>query len=234
MKPEQKTTSSKGPGVRKMFDSIAARYDLMNRLMTLGQDQRWRKFAVEKAHVPAAGRVLDLACGTGDIAALIAQQHPAAQVVGADFSRPMLAYAARRAGQHISWLVGDANQLPCQAHRFDAVTFGYLLRNVDTPLIVLQEVYRVLKAGGMVVCLDTTPPEKNLLYPLIRFHLRYTIPLLGRMIARDQEAYGYLTDSTMDFYRAEKLADLFRQAGFTAIGYKKFMLGTIAIHWGMK
>ncbi|THB78593.1 MAG: bifunctional demethylmenaquinone methyltransferase/2-methoxy-6-polyprenyl-1,4-benzoquinol methylase UbiE [Desulfobulbaceae bacterium] len=225
---------SKAHGVKKMFDSIAARYDIMNRVMTLGQDQRWRRFAVDKANIPESGTVLDLACGTGDIAALVSQEYPSSYVVGADFSTNMLREAGRRFGQQISWLVCDANELPYKDDRFDAVTFGYLLRNVDDSLKVLREVYRVLKTGGMVVCLDTTPPEKNILYPFIRLHLHYGIPLLGKMIARDEDAYGYLIESTMDFHQAETLADIFKAAGFRGVGYKKFMMGTIGIHWGMK
>ena len=226
---------SKGPGVQRMFDAIAGRYDLMNRVMTLGQDQRWRRFVVEKAGDPGCGRMLDLATGTGDIAALIRRSHPEAMVVGTDFSRNMLAEAKRRfPGAAISWQACDANHLPFADDVFAAVTFGYLLRNVDDALSVLQEVRRVLRPGGRVVCLDTTPPARNPLYPFVRCYLRFGIPLLGRLIASDEAAYSYLTGSTMDFYSAEALAGLFTRAGFTDVGYKKFMLGTIGVHWGRK
>jgi demethylmenaquinone methyltransferase/2-methoxy-6-polyprenyl-1,4-benzoquinol methylase len=226
---------SKGPRVQRMFDAIAGRYDLMNRVMTLGQDQKWRRFVVQRAGDPGSGRVLDLATGTGDIAALLRRSHPDAVVIGSDFSRNMLTEARRRfPDAAISWPASDANRLPFADNVFQAVTFGYLLRNVDSALTVLQEVHRVLAAGGRVVCLDTTPPEKNLLYPFIRCYFRFGIPLLGRCIARDEEAYSYLTGSTMDFYSAEALSDLFRQAGFVDVGYKKFMFGTIGVHWGRK
>lgn len=226
---------SKGPGVQRMFDAIAGRYDLMNRVMTLGQDQRWRRFVVEKAGDPGPGRMLDLATGTGDIAVLIRRSHPAAMVVGTDFSRNMLAEAKRRFPEAaISWQACDANHLPFADDAFAAVTFGYLLRNVDDALSVLKEVRRVLRPGGRVVCLDTTPPARNLLYPFVRFYLRFGIPLLGRMIASDEAAYSYLTGSTMDFYPASALAELFTQAGFKNVGYKKFMLGAIGVHWGHK
>jgi len=91
-----------------------------------------------------------------------------------------------------------------------------------------------LKPGGRVVCLDTTPPAKNILYPFIRFYLRFMIPLLGRLIAADEAAYAYLTGSTMDFYSADELTGKFQEAGFSQVGYQKFMLGTIAVHWGEK
>ena len=218
-----------------MFDAIAGRYDLMNRVMTLGQDQKWRRYVVQRAGDPEGGRVLDLATGTGDIAALTSQMYRGCRVVGGDFSLNMLLQARQRFDRNnISWQAADANTLPFAAETFESVTFGYLLRNVDDLETVLREVHRVLKRGGRVVCLDTTPPEKNIFYPFIQLYLRVGIPLLGRMIARDENAYAYLTGSTMDFYSAEDLAAAFQRAGFSAVGYKKFMLGTIAVHWGEK
>lgn len=218
-----------------MFDAIAGRYDLMNRVMTCGQDRRWREFVVERGGDVAAGWVLDLACGTGDISELFKQQNPAARIVGGDFSRNMLKHAQQRLGlQDFHWQACDANNLPYNDNVFEAVSFGYLLRNVDDSLTVLKEVHRVLAVGGRVVCLDTTPPAKNLLYPFIRLYLALVIPLMGKLIARDESAYAYLTGSTMDFHDADRLADIFRQAGFKEVKYKKFMFGTIAVHWGVK
>ncbi len=226
---------SKGPGVQKMFDAIAGRYDLMNRVMTLGQDQKWRKFVVAKAGDPATGWMLDLATGTGDIAALSARLHPEARILGADFSQNMLREAQKRFPElGIDWQACDANNLPYDDNVFESVTFGYLLRNVDDAVQVLREVRRVLKPGGRVVCLDTTPPARNLLYPFIRLYFAYGIPLMGRMIADDEAAYAYLTGSTMDFYSAEALAEAFSEAGLQDVGYRKFMMGTIGVHWGHK
>jgi len=226
---------SKGPGVQKMFDAIASRYDLMNRVMTLGQDQKWRRFVVNKAGSPGRGWMLDLATGTGDIAALSCACHPQARVIGADFSLNMLREARKRyTDRSICWQACDANRLPYGDDVFESVTFGYLLRNVDDAVAVLREVRRVLKPGGRVVCLDTTPPSRNLLYPFIKLYFAYGIPLLGKMIADDEAAYAYLTGSTMDFYPAEALAEAFSKAGLRDVGYRKFMLGTIGVHWGMK
>lgn len=225
----------KGPGVQKMFDAIAHRYDLMNRVMTFGQDQRWRRFVVEQAGGHENGWLLDLAAGTGDIAALLKQTSPMSRVVGADFSRNMLDEAASRFnGIDIAWHVCDANHLPYRGETFRAVTFGFLLRNVDDSLTVLREVRRILAKGGKVVCLDTTPPKKTMSYPFVQLYLRYGIPLLGRLIAHDEAAYSYLTGSTLDFHGADELAALFSEAGFHEVRYKTFMLGTIAIHWGTK
>jgi demethylmenaquinone methyltransferase/2-methoxy-6-polyprenyl-1,4-benzoquinol methylase len=218
-----------------MFDDIAPSYDLMNRVMTMGQDQGWRRFVVKQAGDPGNGRVLDLATGTGDIASLMEKKFPDGKHFGADFSLNMLSEARKRfSDQAIDWQASDANNLPYKNNTFESVTFGYLLRNVDDSLVVLKEIHRVLQPGGRVVCLDTTPPEKNLLYPFIRFYFRFGIPLLGRFIASDEAAYSYLTGSTMDFHTAEELAGIFREAGFTNVDYKKFMMGTIGIHWGKK
>ncbi len=218
-----------------MFNAIASRYDRMNRVMTLGQDQRWRRFVVRKAAVPSDGRLLDLASGTGDIAALAKAYNNSASVVAGDFALNMLREAKRRFdGIQVGWHASDATLLPYRANSFDAITFGYLLRNVDDVSQVLKEVYRVMKSGGTVVCLDTTPPEKNVLYPFILFYLKCCIPVLGRLLASNEAAYAYLTGSTMGFYSAEKLAEAFSSAGFVAVEYKKFMCGTIAVHWARK
>lgn len=226
---------SKGPGVEKMFDAIAERYDLMNRVMTFGQDRRWREFVVEQGGHVGDGWVLDLACGTGDISELFKLKNPVSRVIGGDFSRNMLGLAKRRLGcRDFHWQECDANNLPYENDTFEVVSFGYLLRNVDDSLAVLEEVHRVLADGGRIVCLDTTPPAKNVLYPFIRLYLGLVIPLLGKMIARDTSAYEYLTGSTMDFHDARSLADIFRRAGFKEVAYKKFMFGTIAVHWGEK
>ncbi|MCK5515775.1 MAG: bifunctional demethylmenaquinone methyltransferase/2-methoxy-6-polyprenyl-1,4-benzoquinol methylase UbiE [Desulfobulbaceae bacterium] len=225
---------SKGPGVQKMFDAIAGRYDMMNRVMTMGQDQRWRRFVVKKAGDPDGDKSLDLATGTGDIAALMVDTY-GAEVIGADFSLNMLLEARNRfAAKSIHWQACDANNLPFVDSVFDSVTFGYLLRNVDDAGKVLKEVSRVLKTGGRVVCLDTTPPVKNMIYPFLQFYFRFCIPAMGKFIADDETAYAYLTGSTMEFYTAEELAHLFKEAGFTQVSFKKFMFGTIAVHWGEK
>lgn len=226
---------SKEKGVQKMFDAIAGKYDLMNRVMTMGQDQRWRRFVVRKAGDPENGNILDLATGTGDIAALSRITHSGCKVYGADFSMNMLKEAKKRFGSlDINWQAVDANKLPFADESFDSVTFGYLLRNVDDVMRVLNEVHRVLKKGGRVVCLDTTPPKKNILYPFIQLYFKFGIPLLGRLIAKDEQAYDYLTGSTMAFYNTDELMACFQKSGFKNAGYKTFMMGTIAVHWGEK
>ena len=131
-------------------------------------------------------------------------------------------------------MIADAQRLPFPPGTFDATVSGFLMRNVPDVDVALGEQRRVLKAGGRVVSLDTTPPRRNLLLPFLEFHLHYVVPLLGRIVAGDPEAYTYLPDSTEQFLTAEKLAERMTAAGFRAVGFVRRMFGTVAIHWGRK
>jgi demethylmenaquinone methyltransferase/2-methoxy-6-polyprenyl-1,4-benzoquinol methylase len=218
-----------------MFGRIAGRYDLMNRLMTGGQDVRWRRQVIELARLPAGGRLLDLGTGTGDLALEALRRDAGLRPVGGDFTLEMMRVGRRRAGgDKVRWAGTDALHLPFEDGQFDAVTSGYLMRNVADVRRALSEQLRVLKPGGRVVCLDTTPPPQSVLRPFINFHLHVVIPTLGRLIAGASDAYTYLPQSTEGFLTAEQLAERLRAAGFDAVGYRRLMLGTMAIHWGSK
>lgn len=223
--------------VRGMFDRIAGRYNLMNRVMTAGQDGRWRRFAVDQAQLPHQGALLDLATGTGDIAFEALKKRPAARVFGADFALRMMQVGQQaRYGDQVAWTGADAMRLPYADESFDAVVSGYLLRNVADMPKALAEQRRVLKSGGRIVVLDTSPPPENLLRPLIMLHLRYGIPLLGRLLAgkRAADAYRYLPQSTQAFKTPAELAVLVETAGFRDVQFKTFMFGAMAVHWGVK
>ena len=221
--------------VQGMFSRIARRYDLMNRLMTAGQDVRWRREVVRRAGIPESGRLLDLGAGTGDLAWETRRQHPGSQPVAADFTLEMMRVGKSRPNfPSLDWSAADALHLPFLTETFDAVISGFLLRNVVDVPQALSEQYRVLKPGGRLVVLDTTQPTRNLLSPLIYFHLHVIIPFLGRIIAGASEAYTYLPESTEAFLQAEQLAAFFSQAGFKEVGYRRLMFGTVAIHWGRK
>ena len=221
--------------VRRMFAGIAGRYDLMNRVMTAGQDVRWRRYVVAQAALPVNGRLLDIATGTGDIALEAVRQVPSVQPVGGDFTLEMMQagklYPER---QMIQWVGADTLALPFPTGYFDAVTSGFLMRNVIDVEQALREQMRVLKPGGRLVILESSPPKKNLLRPFILIHLNYVIPLLGRLIAGSSEAYSYLPNSTKQFRSPEALAQAMGEAGLTQVGFKLFMFGTIAIHVGTK
>lgn len=220
--------------VRAMFGRIAPNYDRMNRIMTLAQDLRWRKEVIRCAALPQRGRLLDLGAGTGDLAMEALRQNPMAQVLAADFTLPMMQIGRKGKPLEIRWCAADALSLPFTAESFDAVVSGFLLRNVMDLERSLREQFRVLKVGGRLVCLDTTQPQPNLFSPAIRFYLNHMIPFLGRWIAGDGAAYTYLPQTTQSFLRAEELAEMLRKVGFQDVGYRRYMLGTIAIHWGLK
>jgi demethylmenaquinone methyltransferase / 2-methoxy-6-polyprenyl-1,4-benzoquinol methylase len=226
--------------VQQLFGRIARRYDLMNRVMTAGQDTHWRRAVIGLASLPEGGWLLDLGAGTGDLAREALRQQPSAQIVAADFTLEMM-----RVGQENSrlrplpagrlvWSAADATRLPFPEQTFEAVVSGFLLRNVNDVRGCLAEQYRVLKPGGRLVALDTTPPTRSPLAPLIRIHLHTVIPALGRWIAGQAEAYQYLPDSTEGFLEAEQLASRLQETGFQEVRFQRRMFGTIAIHSARK
>ncbi len=221
--------------VRKMFGRIALRYDLLNRIMTLGQDSRWRSEAVRRLEISEKAVLLDVGSGTGDIAREISKHHPGAKIVACDFTPEMVVIGKSRSSKgQINWLIADAMNLPFQKSSFNGVISGFLLRNVPDVVQGLEEQYRVLRVDGKIVALDTTPPRPGFLRPFVEFHLHFIIPLLGQMIAGDAEAYKYLPDSTENFLSAEALARRMMDAGFKRVAFVRRMMNTMAIHWGEK
>ncbi len=229
------TGAERAAYVQSMFARIARRYDLMNRLMTGGQDVGWRREVIRLAQPPPGGKLLDLGTGTGDMAFEALRRDAGLRAFGGDFTLEMMRVGqARPHGRRVRWAGTDALHLPFPDNTFDAVTSGYLMRNVIDVRRAWAEQYRVLKPGGRVVCLDTTPPPRNPLRPLIEFHLHVVIPALGRLVAGAPDAYTYLPDSTENFLAAEQLAEQMTKAGFKEIEFTRLMFGTMAIHWGRK
>lgn len=225
---------SKAGSVQGMFTRIAPRYDLMNRLMTAGQDVRWRREVIRRAELPPNARLLDLGAGTGDLAREALRQHPDCWPTAADFTLAMMLAGQPHSPAQLAWAGADAACLPFPDASFHAVVSGFLLRNVADLQRSLQEQRRVLKPGGRLVALDTTRPRRSLFTPLVQFHLHAVIPALGWLIAGQREAYTYLPNSTESFLRAEELAARLAAAGFRQVAYRRLMLGTVAIHWGVK
>lgn len=230
------TGNSRAQYVQGMFARIAWRYDLMNRLMTFGQDYFWRNEVIRRTALPPqGGRLLDLGAGTGDLGRQALRRYPATLVVAADFTLEMMrAGQVRPASQALNWSAADALNLPFPSDSFDAVVSGFLLRNVIDLPRALAEQYRLLKPGGRLVCLDTTQPQKNIFTPLVRFHMRRVIPLLGRLVSGQGDAYQYLPTSSEAFLSAKDLAAHLSAAGFHSVAFRRLNFGTVAIHWGTK
>ena len=222
--------------VRSVFAQIAARYDLLNALISLGQDSRWRRMVARRLQLPPQGRVLDLGAGTGALSAAVLKAHPSAEVVASDLTWEMLDVGKRSWNfpRAVHWVNNDALALPFPESAFDAVVSGFLLRNVADIEQALREQMRVLRPGGMFVTLDTTRPARNLLWPFVRIHMRGVVPFLGKLFANNEHAYRYLQASTEAFLSADELAEVLRGAGLQQVGFRRLMLGTVAIHWGKK
>jgi demethylmenaquinone methyltransferase/2-methoxy-6-polyprenyl-1,4-benzoquinol methylase len=214
-------------GVRSMFDRIAPVYDAMNRLMTAGLDQRWRREAAE-AVVRPGDRVLDSCCGTGDLA--IAAAAAGGNVTGIDFSKPMLERARSKAPD-IEWVEGDALALPLADETFDSATVGFGVRNLSELDKGLRELRRVLRPGGRLAILEITRP-RGLLAPFYRLWFDVLIPAAGKVLPGGS-AYTYLPASVRRFPDPEGLAKLMDEAGFGEIRWRLFAGGIVALHTGV-
>ncbi len=219
--------------VRDMFTRISGRYDLLNRLMTFGQDLRWRREAVRALCSSDRSCVLDVGAGTGDLSLEIRRNSPNAMVVAVDFTPGMIARGrGREEDPAIHWVVADAENLPFAARAFDGVISGFLLRNLLEVHQALAEQKRILRPDGTMVSLDAVRTEDRHSNPFLRFYFGFVIPLLGRLVAGDAEAYNYLPSSMDAFLSARELSDRMEQTGFKHVDTQERMFGTIAIHVG--
>ena len=253
--PEQKATH-----VRAMFGRIARRYDLMNRLMTLGRDRAWRRYTAQQldleqeSKIPAphvtGGQspspegdlrksriVLDLATGTGDMALEVVRQHPDSRVVGADFSPEMLALAREKAGTaapRLTWVVADAMRLPFANASFDSVVTGFALRNVTDIPTAFGEMARVMRTGGRIASLEIAKPRTPLFRRLFGFYFYQVVPLIGSLISGQRAAYTYLPHSLTGFLTPDEIASVMRQTGWDQVRHRELTLGTVTVHTGVR
>jgi len=232
----QESNKFKERAISEMFARIAPCYDLVNCLMSWGQDSRWRRVAVSLAR-PGQGRVLDVATGTGDMALELARY--TGSVVGLDLCQEMLSRGRvkteeRGLGNSIDFIVGDALALPFSDNSFDCALNGFALRNVADINLFLAELRRVVKPGGRVVCLELVRPASGIIGAFYRFYLYRIVPVLGRWVSGDGKAYRYLPDSVGCFLSVVEFHRMMEEVGFRQVGHRSLNLGTIAVHVGVK
>ena len=246
--PAVRGTPARGDGtgkarfVRAMFDSIAARYDVMNRLMTAGRDEAWRRLAADAVYPEAVRVALDVGAGTGDLAFAVARLAPPAHVLAVDFSAAMLRLAdvkRRRLGlaRRVQPALGDALALPAAEGSVDAVLTGFTLRNVEDVPAAFAECHRVLCPGGRLAILELTPLDRTRLPAfrlLFRAYFHGLVPLVGALVSGRGDAYQYLPSSVARFPDADRLRELLRAAGFDEVRYRRLALGTVALHVAQK
>jgi demethylmenaquinone methyltransferase/2-methoxy-6-polyprenyl-1,4-benzoquinol methylase len=216
-----------------MFDQIAGRYDLLNRLMSMGIDQSWRRKTVMAMELPQRAKVLDLATGTADLALMIARMHPDAEVLGSDPSTRMLEVGREKIdrsdlGERVSLEVGDAQSLPYEDDTFDGCCIAFGIRNVPDRDAALAEMTRVTKPSGRVAVLELSEPTEGWLSPFARFHVRKVIPRLGGALSGSRE-YRYLQESIAAFPPADRFASQMEGAGLRVLQVKPLTFGACTL-----
>lgn len=231
--------SSKEQRVHEVFENISGKYDYMNSVISFNRHVSWRKHTMKLMNVRKDCKALDVCCGTADWAILLSEAVGAnGTVYGLDFSENMLEVGQKKVDQlnynNIKLVHGNAMELPFKDNEFDYVTIGFGLRNVPDYFQVLSEMQRVVKPGGMVVCLETSQPTTPGFRQAYYFYFNYIMPLLGKWLAKSYQEYSWLQESAQDFPGSEELSDLFRKAGLDNIKVKKYSGGVAATHIGYK
>ncbi len=226
--------------VREMFGRVAPRYDLLNHLLSFNLDKRWRRRTVDRIaevlHRPQA-RVLDLACGTGDVLLEIEHRRGGASVLGSDFCHPMLVEAQRKiAAQrlHSPLFEADALALPLADNSLDLITIAFGFRNLANYENGLRELNRVLKPGGMLAILEFSQPTNPVFGALYGFFSTKVLPKVGGMVSSAPDAYSYLPESIRKFPGAEELAQAMQSLGYSKVEFERMTGGAVALHLGWK
>jgi demethylmenaquinone methyltransferase/2-methoxy-6-polyprenyl-1,4-benzoquinol methylase len=228
------------PFVREMFDNIAPHYDRLNRILSMRQDVVWRKKMVSAISIPQNGRVLDVACGTGDVAMEIRRQKASSVgVVGIDFSPGMLALARRKSRRFqahatLSLLAGDALKLPFRQSCFHAITIAFGIRNIQDKPGALNAFYECLAPGGMILVLELATPRESRLKEAYLAYFNKILPIIGRLFSKHRFAYSYLPDSVSRFPEPAAFMSIMRNAGFSNIDCRRLTFGIANLFVGIK
>jgi demethylmenaquinone methyltransferase/2-methoxy-6-polyprenyl-1,4-benzoquinol methylase len=235
---------STGRPLHKIFTSVTPHYDLINHIITLGMDTGWRKLAARECLAGRPARILDLCCGTGDLAmAVAAQADYRVAITGVDFSLPMLATARSKVlqsgfGLQINFVDGDAAALPFPDGYFDCAGISFAFRNLTykNPLAEkhIAEILRVLKPGGRFVSVESSQPRNYFIRRIFRVYLRYFVAKTGRRLSHNRGAYDYLAQSIAGYYTGDELKKLLLRAGFSRVTYRPLFFGAAGIHAAVK
>jgi demethylmenaquinone methyltransferase/2-methoxy-6-polyprenyl-1,4-benzoquinol methylase len=231
--------------IKETFDFIADRYDLMNTIMTLGMDKKWRSLAVQQVKASPGANILDVCCGTGQLSFELAKAVGyKGKITGLDFSEKMLAIAGQRLAEKlvrqkqnmgkIRFVQGDAMNLPFESNCFDAVTMGWGLRNLPDLSGGIKEMMRVVKPGGIIVSLDMAKPSLFIYKQLYWLYFKKLIPLMGRLLAKNESAYSYLYQSSKKFPSQQEVAVIFADCGLKETAYRNLSGGVVALVSGVK
>jgi demethylmenaquinone methyltransferase/2-methoxy-6-polyprenyl-1,4-benzoquinol methylase len=224
-----------------MFSNIAGRYDFLNHFLSFGLDYRWRRKAVRviKSHLQAVHEpcILDIACGTGDLAFELLKRIPDAKITGIDLAKPMLEIFQQKINKlkaQITIAEGDVEALAFADNSFDAVTIGFGTRNFTRLDVAFKEISRVLKPGGIFVNLELSKPRRFPMKQLYGFYSHAIMPLVGKIFSKNNEAYAYLPDSIQRFPEREEIMKMLREAGFSQVEWKDLTQGVVTMHIGKK
>jgi demethylmenaquinone methyltransferase/2-methoxy-6-polyprenyl-1,4-benzoquinol methylase len=231
---QQQPSVADGSG--HMFDKIAARYDLLNRMMSFGLDARWRKALVQSLRIKGSAHVLDVATGTGDVAIEVCKYAPEARVVGLDPSKEMLAVAREKLRKQglegrVTCVQGDAQAMPFAEGTFDAACVSFGIRNVPDRVKGLSEMARVTRRGGVVAVLELGEPRDGLLGPLARFHVHTLVPAMGSLLSGKKE-YHYLQQSIAAFPQPHVFMTMMTEAGLVDVSYERLSFGAVYLYTG--
>ncbi len=233
----QAEMKAKGKPLKKMFDQVPEKYDFLNRIMTLGLDEPWRKKAVNYIKAEQPLKVMDLGTGTGDMALRIAREIPAASITAYDFSGPMLSMARNKAQKqginNIEFIEGDAAAMPFDENSFDVIGISFAFRNITfrnkNTSIYLREILRVLKPGGKLIAVESSQPNNRLIRSGFHFYLKHIVSGLGERFGKARGAYHYLAYSARNFYSTTELTELLQSHGFGKVKHHRMFLGAAAI-----